>query len=69
MLALAAGIVAFSADAETIRRRPIQQYTLLTLRWTFPARRASGGFNLLRGARRDASAGHLYKQAPMPARR
>jgi hypothetical protein len=41
MLALA-GIVAFSADAEMIRRRPIQQYTLLTLRWTFPARRASG---------------------------
>ena len=40
MLALA-GIAAFSADAEMIRRRPA--IPLLTLRWTFPARRASVG--------------------------
>jgi hypothetical protein len=68
MLALA-GIVAFSADAEMIRRRPIQQYTIAHFAPDFSRKESVWGFNLLRGARRDASADHLYKQAPMPARR
>jgi len=42
MLALA-GIAAFSADAEMIRRRPIQQYHCSLCAGLFPARRASVG--------------------------
>jgi len=57
MLALA-GIAAFSPDVEMIRRRPIQQYHC---HFALPRKGSVCGFNLLRGARRDASAGHLYK--------
>jgi hypothetical protein len=60
MLALA-GIAAFSADAEMIWRQPIQQYHCSLCAGLFPRKESVCGFNLLRGARRDASAGHLYK--------
>jgi hypothetical protein len=48
MLALA-GIVAFSADAEMIRRRPIQQYTIAHFAPDFSRKESVWGFNLLRG--------------------
>src|SRR2546430_12138966 len=39
---------------------PASDYRAL-LPWTFPAKESVCGFNLLRGARRDASAGHFMK--------
>ena len=59
MLALA-GIAAFSADAEMDPAAANPAIPLLTLRWTLSRKESVCGFNLLRGAGRDASEGHLY---------
>jgi hypothetical protein len=66
MLALA-GIAAFSADAEMIRGGQSSN-TIAHFALDFSRKESVCGFNLLRGARRDASAGDLYKYEPMPAR-
>jgi hypothetical protein len=59
MLALT-GIAAFSADAEMIRRRPIQQYHCSLCAALFPQGKRLWVQFAPRSAR-DASGGHLYK--------